>query len=87
MEKQRGFSAEALKAFRMMLYHKSAMWDESFELESLLKCEVDTGHLDHPAVNFSGGQDVLDASDSEILEVMQDWMSYEDNAKFYEEDE
>ncbi len=85
-EKHSEFSAEAQQAFRMMLYHKIAMWDAAGDLESVATCEVDTGQLDHLAAGFGPAREVLAMSDEELLETMQDWMSDEDHAQFYEKE-
>jgi hypothetical protein len=86
-DEARTFSAEAMLAFRKMLYHKVAMWDASSDLESAALCEVDTGQLDYLASSFGPADEILHMDDTDLLQTMQDWMSDEDNATFYEEDE
>jgi len=81
------FSAEAMLAFRKMLYHKVAMWDASSDLESAALCEVDTGQLDYLASSFGPADEILHMDDADLLQTMQDWMSDPDNATFYEEGE
>ncbi len=79
------FSAEAKDAFRQMLYHKLYMWDEALRLERSLTCEVDTGALDYLASSFGEAREVLGMDDEALVEVMQDWLSDESHARFYEE--
>ncbi len=86
-EKQREFSIEAQQAFRQMLYHKLAMWDASNDLEKLLPCEVDTCQLDNIAASFDAADEVLAMDDAALLETMQGWMSDEENARFYDEED
>jgi|688.fasta_scaffold564071_2 hypothetical protein len=82
----RTFSAEAQRAFRQMLYHKVAMWDAGGDLEKLLTCEVDTGQLDYLASGFGPADELLAMDDEALLEIMQDWMSDPEHARFYPED-
>jgi hypothetical protein len=84
---KREFSVQAQQAFRQMLYHKVAMWDASGDLESALKCEVDTGQLDYLAADFGPADEVLAMSDDDILERMQDWMADSDHARYYDEED
>ena len=83
----RTFSVEAMAAFRQMLYHKVAMWDASSALESALPCEVDTGQLDYLASSFGPADEVFAMSAKDLLEIMQDWMSDPEHARFYEEED
>lgn len=86
-DESRTFSADAMLAFRKMLYHKVAMWDASSDLEAAATCEVDTGQLDYLASSFGPADEIIHMNDSDLLMTMQEWMSDPEHATFYEEDE
>jgi hypothetical protein len=47
---------------------------------------VDTGQLDYLASGFGPADELLAMDDEALLEIMQDWMSDPEHARFYPED-
>lgn len=61
---------DAVRAFRRMIRHKLEMWDASTELESILKCEVDSGGIDSLAACFGEP----DTADNLTADDLRQWL-------------